>query len=63
MNYAEVSGLTIEELRKKTIELRTELFEARMKNQMGQLNNPVLVRRVRRDIARLQTALSQKLAR
>jgi large subunit ribosomal protein L29 len=63
MKYPGVSGLTIEELRKKTTELRGELFEARMKNQMGQLNNPIQVRNLRRDIARLQTALSQKLSR
>ena len=63
MKYADVGGLTIDELQKKSSELRRELFEARMKNQMGQLNSPIVVRQLRRDIARLQTALSQKLAR
>lgn len=63
MKYADVSGLTIDELQKKTAELRRELFEAKMKNVMGQLNSPVVVRNIRRDIARLQTALSQKLSR
>lgn len=63
MKYSDVSGLTVEELQKKSGEMRTELFEARMKNQMGQLNNPIRVREIRRDIARLQTALNQKLSR
>jgi large subunit ribosomal protein L29 len=63
MKYADISSLTIEELRKKTTELRGQMFEARMKNQMGQLNSPIEVRNMRRDVARLQTALSQKLSR
>ncbi len=63
MKYVDVSGLTIDELQKKTGELRRELFEAKMKNVMGQMNSPIVVRNIRRDIARLQTALSQKLSR
>ena len=62
MKFAEYKDLTVDELRKKSRELSESLFETRMKNQMGQLNNPVMVRQVRRDIARVQTALSQKLA-
>lgn len=62
MKYTEVKNLTVEELRKKKSEFREELFHLRMKNALGQLPNPVKVRTVRRDIARIKTALNEKLA-
>lgn len=62
MKYSEVKNLTVEELRKKKSEFREELFHLRMKNALGQLPNPVKVRTVRRDIARIKTALNEKLA-
>lgn len=62
MKFAEMKDLTVDELRKKDREMRESLFQARMKNQMGQLNNPLQVREIRRDIARIQTVMNQKLA-
>lgn len=60
MQYADISGLSEKELTKKTTELRTQMFEARMKNSLGQLANPMTIREARRDIARLKTAASAK---
>lgn len=60
MKYADIAGLAENELVKRIKELRKELFEARMKNALGQLANPMTIRHVRRDIARLKTALSAK---
>lgn len=60
MKYADISGLSEKELMNKTKELREQLFEARMKNALGQLANPMVIRSTRRDIARLQTALRAK---
>lgn len=62
MKYADISGLSEKELLKKRTELREQLFEARMKNALGQLANPMVIRSARRDIARLQTALNAKKA-
>lgn len=58
MKYADVAGLSEKELLKKTSELRERMFEARMKNSLGQLANPMSIREMRRDLARLQTALT-----
>lgn len=58
MKYADVAGLSEKELLKKTNELRERVFEARMKNSLGQLANPMSIREMRRDLARLQTALT-----
>lgn len=63
MKYADVSGLSEKELVKKTKELRGQLFEARMKNALGQMANPMTIRAMRRDVARLQTALRAKTAK
>ena len=60
MNYADVSGMSEKELTKKTKELRIQMFEARMKNALGQLQNPMAIREMRRDVARLKTALHVK---
>ncbi len=62
MKMKEIKGFSVEELNKKLKGLRAEMFEAKMKNELGQLGNPIEVRKTRRDIARVQTALTQKLA-
>lgn len=62
MKMKEITGFSVEELNKKLKGLRTELFEAKMKNELGQLGNPIEIRKARRDIARVHTALAQKLA-
>ncbi len=61
MKFAEVQELTSTELRKRTLSVREELFEARMKHTLGQLGSPVEIRHKRKDLARLMTALQMKL--
>ena len=57
MKYSDISGLAPIELLKKKNELSGQLFEARMKNSLGQLGNPMAIRHIRRDVARINTAL------
>jgi len=57
MKYTDVSGMSEKDLGNKTRELRAQIFEARMKNTIGQLPNPMVIRELRRDVARMQTAL------
>lgn len=61
MKYEEIKELTATELRKRTVQLREELFQSRMKHSIGQLGNPLEIRAKRRDLARLRTALQSKL--
>ncbi len=58
MFYSEVSGLTAKEIVKKKKELQAEMFDARMKNTLGQLPNQMVIRAARKDIARLNTAMT-----
>lgn len=60
MNYADIVGLSEKELLKQSKELRLKMFEARMKNAMGQLANPMEIRAARRDVARIKLALGAK---
>ena len=60
MKYTEISHLERKELWKKLIGLKKELFDSRMKLKMQRLSNPLSIRFLRRDIARIQTALNKK---
>lgn len=63
MKYRDIKELSATELKKKKTALTQELFEAEMKNSLGQLSNPLEIRAIRRDIARLNTAIVQKVVR
>ncbi|MCG6921377.1 MAG: 50S ribosomal protein L29 [Acidobacteriota bacterium] len=49
-----------EELQHKQAELQEQLFRLRMQHSLGQLDNAMKLRVVRRDIARVNTILKQK---
>jgi len=51
--------ISIEELRQKVRELNEELFHLRFRNSVKQLDNPLKIREVRRDLARIQTVLHE----
>ena len=57
MKFADIKNLKNDELRKQVSELRVQLFEAKMKQSLGQLNNTDRIRRIRRNIARYKTCL------
>ena len=57
---AELRDLSLDELRAKEHSLDDELFRLRIRKSMGQLDVPLKVRAVRRDLARVKTLLQQK---
>lgn len=63
MKFNEIKDLTVEELRKRLATKKTDLFEIRMKHCLGQVTNPLEIRTTRRDIAKVHTALSQKMSK
>mgnify|MGYP000178526741 CR=1 FL=1 len=60
MNYNDLKNLGLKELKKELETLNSELYELRIKNKLGQLSNPLKIRVVKKDIARLNTALTSK---
>lgn len=60
MKPAELKDLTLEELVTKSLELRAEYFNAKLRKATGQLENTAKLKLFRRDIARVETMLREK---
>ena len=60
MKMSEIKELTIKELQSRKRELKEERFNLLIQQQSGQLEKPHLLNSLRKDIARLETAISQK---
>ncbi len=60
MKINELRELGMEELKKREDELRRELVSARIAKANQQLKNPLKVRWLRRDIARVLTVMAEK---
>ena len=63
MKANEVRKMSPEELNKKLGELKKDLFNLRFQNATKQIENPLKIVEVRRDIARVQTILREKNGR
>jgi len=61
MKARELRDKSIEELRRSEAELAEQLFKLRFQKATGQIENPVKIRLVRKDIARVKTILAQRL--
>jgi large subunit ribosomal protein L29 len=61
MNIADIRELTEEELTKTLTEKRQELFNLRLQSRTGQLENPAIIRQIRRDVARIKMVQAQKV--
>ena len=55
MRAKEIRDLTNDEARQKEQDVAEQLFRLRLRKSTGQLENPMLVRHLRRDLARLKT--------
>ena len=60
MKFKEVYEMSVDELRTKKRDLRQETLHLRLQQQSGQLEQPSRLRLLRRDVARIETALSKK---
>lgn len=60
MKPKELRTLTREELEQRLREAREERFNLRFQQKTGQLGNPLRLREVRKDIARLITLLKER---
>jgi large subunit ribosomal protein L29 len=59
MKMSEIKDLTLVELRAKSRDLRQELFNLRLQQASAQLEKTARLRLLRRDVARLETRISQ----
>ena len=59
MKMSELKDLTAPELEVKGRDLRQELFHLRLNQASSQLEHPAKLRTIRKDVARVETRLSQ----
>ena len=59
MEASELRNKSVEELHNELVELRREQFKLRMSQASGELNRHTEHGRVRKDIARIKTVLSE----
>jgi large subunit ribosomal protein L29 len=63
MKIRELRDLSKEELQAKTVDIKKELFNLRVQQAMGQIENPMRLRLLRKDIAKAKTVLKEKYGR
>lgn len=61
MKAEELSHLSDEELARRLGELEQERFNMRFQKAVGQLDNPIRLRHIRKDIARIRTVQRQRV--
>jgi len=59
MKMSEIKDMTTEELTVKSRDLRQELFNLRLQQASSQLEKPARMRVLRRDVARVETRITQ----
>ncbi len=60
MKASEVRKLSSAELESKLMDLKKDLFQLRLQHATNQLDNPVRIAQVKRDIARVKTIIRQQ---
>ena len=60
MKAKELKHLSVEDLNKKLNELKKDLFMLRMQHATNQLDNPMQLANVKKDIARIKTIIREK---
>ena len=60
MKFKEIQELSSEELQTKKREMRQESLHLRLQQQSGQLEQPSRLRLLRRQVAQLETVLSER---
>ena len=56
----EIRGLSVEKLEEKLQELKKDLFMLRMQHATNQLDNPLQIAAVKKNIARIKTIIREK---
>ncbi|MFH0933037.1 MAG: 50S ribosomal protein L29 [Nitrospirota bacterium] len=60
MKASELRAMTTEELMKKEQDLRKELFNLRFQQATGEIQNPLRIHAVKKDITRVLTIITEK---
>ena len=61
MKFESIKNLELKDLLKKSEDLKQKILDAKMKQSMQRLSHPLLIRILRRDHARVSTAIHHQL--
>ncbi len=59
-NIKDLRELSVDELATRRRELKEESLHLRVQRESGQLENPARIRELRREVARIETILTEK---
>jgi large subunit ribosomal protein L29 len=60
MKAKELRNKSVDELNKSVVDLKTELFNLRFQLATGELDNPMRINKVKKDIARIKTVIRER---
>ena len=60
MKAAELRDLTPEELRQRLLDTREEVFNLRIQKSVGDIERPLRIRTLRRDISKMLTVMKER---
>ena len=60
MKATEVRKMSAEELSAKLLDLKKDLFQLRLQHATNQLDNPIRIAEVKKDIARVKTMIREQ---
>lgn len=63
MQAKQIRELSVDEARQKEREIAEEIFRLRMRKSTGQLDNPMRLRLLRKDLARIKTIERERAIR
>ena len=63
MKANEIRNMSVAELEAKLVELKKDLFNLRLQHATNQLENPLRIAEVKKDIARVKTVLREQAGR
>ncbi len=60
MKASQLKDMTVDELAKKEADMRKELFNLRFQQATGEIENPMRMKAIKKDIARVLTVITEK---
>ena len=60
MKIKDIKEMTNDELSNKLKDLKTELFNLRFSHASGSLENPLMLKNIKKDIARIKTVIRER---
>jgi len=61
MKIKELKEMTADELKHREAELADQLFKLRFQKSLGQLESPMKIKNIKKDIARIKTLVNRTL--